>query len=303
MSKVWMIVCDDMSAPCVAHVAGPDAKALVFGSLERAQATARLAGVSSVVRFDVEAKPAEAYEMAVASLAEVEKPNAIVASDNPEARALCGAIAARLGAVCASQVISVDASGDAVRFENLAAEQSLVCVKTSDVPVVAIISDGLDEAQIGDEAPIEETAESNADDGMALVATNAEAGGGADLLHADRVVSAGRGIGSKENLSIIDDLADALHAEIACTLPLSDTMRWFDHGRVVGTSTQKISPRLYVACASSGAPQHMAGVRGAKVIVAINSDAEAPIFKQCSYGIVGDAMKVVPVLTQALKNA
>ena len=95
-------------------------------------------------------------------------------------------------------------------------------------------------------------------------------------------------------------MAEALGAEIACSLSLCDDYRWFEHGRVVGTSTQRIAPRLYVSVGISGQPQHMTGVRGAKTIVAINNDPEAPIFRACAYGIVGDLNKVVPALTEAL---
>ena len=92
-------------------------------------------------------------------------------------------------------------------------------------------------------------------------------------------------------------------SEVACTLPLCDNYHWFEHDRVVGTSTQKISPRLYLTLGSSGAPQHMTGVRGAKIIVAVNNDSEASIFRECAYGIVGDVKEIVPVLTAAIKGA
>ncbi|MBQ3302314.1 MAG: electron transfer flavoprotein subunit alpha/FixB family protein, partial [Eggerthellaceae bacterium] len=142
-----------------------------------------------------------------------------------------------------------------------------------------------------------------ASDSLEVISTDAASADASGLLTAERVVGVGLGIGGKENLSLIDDLADALGAAVACTLPLCDNYRWFEHSSVVGTSTQKISPRLYVACGSSGAPQHLAGVRGAKVIVAINNDPEAPIFRECSYGIVGDVVKVLPVITEAIKEA
>ena len=135
---------------------------------------------------------------------------------------------------------------------------------------------------------------------LTITATHAGEEGGASLASANRVVGVGRGLTGKDQLALAEALAEALGAEIACSLSLCDDYRWFEHGRVVGTSTQRIAPRLYVSVGISGQPQHMTGVRGAKTIVAINNDPEAPIFRACAYGIVGDLNKVVPALTEAL---
>lgn len=134
---------------------------------------------------------------------------------------------------------------------------------------------------------------------MRVLDTNTDSGG-TGLSEAERVVGVGRGFLEKDRLVIAEELCDALGAEMACSLSLCDDYRWFEHNRVVGTSTQRISPRLYIACGISGQPQHLAGVRAAKTIVAINRDPDAPIFRACDYGIVGDLNEVVPALTKAL---
>jgi len=304
MSNVWMVVSDDMSAPGVAGIAtasGAPVDAFVFGGADRAQAVSKL-GVASVTRFDTETAIAEAYAADLAEKAAAAAPAAIVASDNASARVLVGAIAAKLGAAVATSVVSVSVTAGKATVEQLVAEGAGVQVLETTAPVVCIIADGGPEADVVEPCEIVE-ADAVASDAFEIVATNVDQFDDANLLSAEKVVGVGLGIGGKENLALVDDLAEALGAATACTLPLCDNYHWFEHSSVVGTSTQKISPRLYVSCGSSGAPQHMAGVRSAKVIVAINNDPEAPIFRECSYGIVGDVVKVLPALTQAIKSA
>lgn len=121
------------------------------------------------------------------------------------------------------------------------------------------------------------------------------------LPEAERVVSAGRGLKGPENWTMIEELAEVLDASTACSKPVSD-MHWRPHSEHVGQTGITINPQLYIAIGISGAIQHLAGVSGSKTIVVINSDPEAPFFKAADYGVVGDAFKVVPALTQALKN-
>ncbi len=121
------------------------------------------------------------------------------------------------------------------------------------------------------------------------------------LPDAEIVVSGGRGMKGPENWGLIQDLADALGAATGCSKPVSD-MDWRPHHEHVGQTGIKVSPNLYIAVGISGAIQHVAGINSSKVIVAINKDPEAPIFKVADYGIVGDAFEVLPKLTAAVKN-
>ncbi|MDR0593011.1 MAG: electron transfer flavoprotein subunit alpha/FixB family protein, partial [Bifidobacteriaceae bacterium] len=119
------------------------------------------------------------------------------------------------------------------------------------------------------------------------------------LADAERVVAVGLGLGSADALPAVERLARALDAEIAGSMPAA-TAGWVPHERYVGLSGQQISPALYLALGISGAPQHLAGIRGAKMVVAVDTDARAPIFRAAEYGIVGDLREVVPALTEAL---
>ena len=129
-----------------------------------------------------------------------------------------------------------------------------------------------------------------------------EAQAGVDLSSAAIIVSVGRGIKEKDNLPVVEKLAQALGAELAASRPICDN-GWLPMERQVGSSGQTVAPKLYVAVGISGAIQHLVGMKGSRTIVAINKDADAPIFEVADYGIVGDLFEVVPALTEEIRKA
>ena len=120
------------------------------------------------------------------------------------------------------------------------------------------------------------------------------------IVAAERVVSMGKGIGERENVKLIEALAKAAGAAVGSSRPVAETLQYVPIDRYVGMSGQKFKGNLYIACGISGALQHLKGIKDASCIVAINKDPHAKIFKNCDYGIVGDLMEVLPVLTAAL---
>ncbi len=122
-----------------------------------------------------------------------------------------------------------------------------------------------------------------------------------DLTQAPLIVAVGRGIKEKDNLSIITDLAQAMGAEIAASRPICDN-EWLPMDRQIGSSGQTVAPKLYLAVGISGAIQHVVGMKNSQTIVAINKDAEAPIFDIADYGIVGDLFEIVPALTKEIQK-
>ena len=301
-NNVIIIVADEVPVGtllAVAKRAGTDVKAVVAGSRALAD-TVAAGGVASVAWIDVpEATPAEAFAGTVAEAVKALEPGVVLAPNAAASRVLTGAVAAELDAAVASSVSNVAFEGDVKVVDRLVAEQRAVETIETTAPVVALVADGSDDVEATAAAPVEAVAE-GAVAPLTITATHAGEEGGASLASANRVVGVGRGLTGKDQLALAEALAAALDAEIACSLSLCDDYRWFEHGRVVGTSTQRIAPRLYVSVGISGQPQHMTGVRGAKTIGAINNDPEAPIFRACAYGIVGDLHKVVPALTEAL---
>lgn len=120
------------------------------------------------------------------------------------------------------------------------------------------------------------------------------------ISQAERVVSAGKGIGEKKNMKLIEALAQAAGAAIGSSRPVAETLKYLPLNRYVGMSGQKFRGNLYIACGISGAAQHLKGIKDASTIVAINQNGNAPIFKNCDYGIVGNLMEILPLLTEAL---
>lgn len=127
-------------------------------------------------------------------------------------------------------------------------------------------------------------------------ATQARQSNSVDLDKARLVVSVGRGIGSKENIALAEQLCKAIGAELACSRPVAENEKWMEHERYVGISNLMLKPELYLAVGISGQIQHMVGANASQTIFAINKDKNAPIFQYADYGIVGDAVKILPAL-------
>jgi electron transfer flavoprotein alpha subunit len=301
----WIIVTEDGPVAGMVEAArglGGSVTAAVAGSRALADAVAA-AGTDTVRWFAAtDVVPPEAIAVRVADDIAAASPRAVLSLGDPAARVLLAVAGARLGAAVVSSVPRLTAELDTVVITRPAVEGKVV--ETLEVAgTLAGVFDGEDvEQEMPVAAPVTEVSGADASPSMRIVETTTSAGGSAELLQADRVVGVGLGIRTKDDLAIVDELAAAAHAEIACSLPLSDDMRWYDASHVVGTSSSPISPDLYIAVGISGQPQHMSGVRNAKVVVAINNDPDATIFKKCDYGILGDLYQIVPALTAALKE-
>jgi electron transfer flavoprotein alpha subunit len=133
-----------------------------------------------------------------------------------------------------------------------------------------------------------------------VVERRAKGGEAVNIEEAEALVCIGRGLGAQEDLGMVWKLAAALGAEVGCTKSPASDYGWLSEERVVGLSGKKCNPRLYVGIGISGQIQHTVGILGSKIIVAINKDPQAPIFKIADYGIVGDLYEVVPRLTERL---
>lgn len=247
----------------------------------------------------------EAYAEALAQAVKKVDPRFVFAAHTSMAKDLIGRVAARLDAPAASDAVAIKKDGN-----NLLVVRPMYSGKTQglvefNAPLAFItlrpnVFAAID-AQNGTAAPMEEFTVA-ADKVRAHVKeTHAAAGQKIELSEASRIVSGGRGLKGPENWPVLQDLCDTIGAALGASRAVVDA-GWIDHQHQVGQTGKTVSPQLYIACGISGAIQHLAGMSSSKVIVAINKDADAPIFKHCTYGIVGDALEVVPKLTAELKK-
>lgn len=302
----WIIITDKHRVGgmlAAARQVGGNVTAAVVGPRPLAEAVAAV-GPDRVLWFPLpEGLPAEACAAQLVERAGAEAPRLVLASEAPAGRILLGMVAARLGAAVVSSVRKLALDAGRIVVDRPTAEGRAVATLEA-AGGLAGIFDGDDvEAAAASAVAIEEAPGADAGGTLRVVATETASADSAGLLTAARVVGAGLGVKAKADLQLIQDLAAAARAEVACSLPVCDDMRWFDAHRVVGSSHNSIAPDLYIAVGISGQPQHLSGVRDAKVVLAINSDPEARIFKNCDYGILGDLYKVVPALTAALRGA
>ncbi len=279
---------------------GGTVTALMIGELN-GDGGAGAAGASKVLHIEEHIQDEGQIARAVAAAADSEGATLVVAPHDHQGRAVAPRVAVRMGAgmvpgvtgvIEGSEVKKNVFSGKAMAHIQLSAGKNVL---TTTPNAFGVDSDGSTAAVEAFTADVGE---------VRLVVKGYEASsedGSIPLPEASRVVSAGRGLKGPEHWGIVEELAQTIQATMACSRPVSD-MGWRPHHEHVGQTGITIRPDLYIAAGISGAIQHLAGVNQSKVIVAINTDPEAPLFKAADYGIVGDAFEVLPQLTEAIKT-
>ena len=300
--NAWIIVGDQPAIGnliTVARSLGGPVGAVVAGPRSVAE-TVAASGVDKVVWCGTpDDVPAEANAPAVAEAVAADPPRVVLAGRNPGERVLLGAAAARLKAAVLTGARSVAPDGDGTVVVNAVfGDISEETVAVSG-PVALLLDGGSVPPAGGTTAPIEEVTATPL--GLKVIETRMSDFDQVDLNAAHRVIGVGRGLKAKEDLALVEALADAIGAEIACSRPVAEGLNWMGKDRYIGSSGAHIAPQLYLAVGISGQLQHMVGVLGAETIVAINSDANAAVFTQTDYGLVGDLYQLVPAIVAALK--
>ena len=214
-------------------------------------------------------------------------------------------LAAKLGVGVASNCFEIQVEGEAVSFMRpMYRGRVHAKVVLDGSPIIATVQQGGASVPAATRSGAVSSIDAPADGAERIrpLRTMAPDRGGVDITKADIVVSGGRGIGEKANFALINELAEALGGVPACSRPLVD-MGWFGSNYQVGLSGNTVKPKLYVACGISGAVEHLHGMKESGTIVAINKDADAPIFKVAHFGLVGDLNEIVPQLTKEVSAA
>jgi electron transfer flavoprotein alpha subunit len=251
---------------------------------------------------------ADGYTAALAQLIQREKPTLVLFPHTYQVRDFAPKLATRCGRTLVSDVVKVRADGGALVLVRQLFQGKLSadyrCAGDGPHFVSIQASSYRADALVAGTANVESFTPELAESAIRTQADAPfrESARAVDLTSAELIVSVGRGIKEKENLPVVEALARALGAEMAASRPICDN-GWLPMERQVGSSGQTVSPKVYFAVGISGAIQHLVGMKGAKTIVAINKDANAPIFDVADYGIVGDLFEVVPALTEAVKKA
>jgi electron transfer flavoprotein alpha subunit len=235
----------------------------------------------------------------VANAVELVGAKTLVFSHDLVGKAVTPRLSVRLKAGLVPGAIEVP-NGDKVKV-NVFSGKAFGYVKINSASrIISILPNSIQPEQTGSPCTVEDFA-GNAGNPSFEVVSVKKPEGNIPLPEAELVVSAGRGLKGPENWGIVEDLANALGAATACSRPVAD-IGWRPHHEHVGQTGVAIRPNLYIAAGISGAIQHLAGVNGSKVIVVINTDAEAPFFKAADYGVIGDAFEVLPKLTEAIRK-
>jgi electron transfer flavoprotein alpha subunit len=247
---------------------------------------------------------AEGYANTLAALIQRVQPAVVLVGATAMGKDLAPRLAARLGVGLASDCTALDLeAGRLLVTRPIFAGKALAKVKLAGSPQIATVRPNVQPVPTPDtsKAAAVEPAPAAVGTVRARVAEVVAAGAGeVDVAEATVIVSGGRGVGGPEGFAPISSLAKVLGAAVGASRAAVDA-GWIDHGHQVGQTGKTVTPNLYVACGISGAIQHLAGMKTAKVIVAVNKDPEAPIFKVANYGIVGDLFVVVPLLEKEFR--
>jgi electron transfer flavoprotein alpha subunit len=292
-SEIANMLGDTVAAVSIGNVEEPELKKL--GNF----------GASKVIKIENEALTYldnQLYTHILAQVALKEGASVLVLSHNNTGKALAPRLAVRLNASLASGVGNVPSSMDPfkVRKKVFSGKAYADMVLSADIKVLTLAQNSFQIIETGGAATVE-SFDPEMEDPATVVKEVQKQTGKVLLTDAEVVVSGGRGMKSPNNWGPLEELAQLLDGATACSRPVSDE-GWRSHDEHTGQTGKIIAPNLYIAAGISGAIQHLAGVSSSKCIVAINTDGDAPIFEAADYGVVGDAMKVLPDLIRAVKE-
>lgn len=244
----------------------------------------------------------ESLFLALRSLYESLKPSVVLAPTTKNLKDVLSRVAGLYDLPLATEVYDVKVSGSSASYRRGFLSGRAIALEEVPLPAVLLLAPRkTPRAPKGGAKGTLETVQTPSPT-MKVIERRPKERGGVNIEAAELIVSVGRGFRSKEDLKIAFELAEVLGAQVGCSRPIAADLKWLSEDHWVGLSGHKVAPKLYIAIGISGAPQHLAGITDAKLVVAINNDKSAPIFKNCDYGVVADLYQFVPVLTKRLKE-
>jgi electron transfer flavoprotein alpha subunit len=260
--------------------------------------------VHVIDQAELAAYATEPYARAVAQVVAAEKAVAVLVPLTAMGKDLAPRVAARVGAGLASDCVALTVKEGRLEARRpMYAGKAYATVRWEGEPQMATLRPNVFAVGPPDSSRQTEVRKETVDTTARarVTAVHAAAAGKVELTEAQIIVSGGRGLKGPENFHLVEGLADAMGAAVGASRAVVDA-GWVDHQYQVGQTGKTVSPTLYIACGISGAIQHLAGMSSSKYIVAINKDADAPIFKVANYGVVGDLFELIPKLTEAARQ-
>lgn len=292
----------------LAKAAGLELNAVYIGRALEEQA-AKLAGlgIAKVYAYENDALTHysnDTFVPIVRDLAKELGATVIIGTASALGKELCASVAARLGVELAQDATGLRWDGALIATKPVYAGKVVSEVKITSVPAMASLRPNVTRIERDGDAVPEVVKREMPQVSLRTVLKEAATAtsGKVELTEAKIIVTGGRGVGGPEHWPVIENLAEAMGAAVGASRAVVDA-GWVHHAMQVGQTGKVVSPDIYVACGVSGAIQHQAGMRTSKIIVAINKDASANIFKICDYGIVGDLFEVCPMLADEVRKA
>ena len=221
-------------------------------------------------------------------------------SSTPLGREVAGLISANTGNTIASEVFDFSIDNGKIKTKRFFFGGKTIMEEENFSKIITVTPGSFEPSESAEIAQEETLALSDSTE--KLLEEKDRENGGTNIEAAGIIVSVGRGVGSKEAIEKIMPLVSATRGELAGSRPVCLDYRWLSEERQVGLSGKKVKPRVYIALGISGQIQHIAGMRGSKIVIAVNKDKDAPIFQECDYGIVGDLFQIVPKIVENLKK-
>ena len=283
----------------VAEQAGADSLLVeLSGSRAGTGAPGRLV-ISSPSLAD--ATPETAAE-AIGRAAEALAPILVLVGSTRDGREVASRLAARLGVGCVSDATSLSSDGKSLVAERSAFAGRVAARVGCGFPCVCTVKPGVQPRALDTVGPSEAFDAGDLKGRSRVVSRTTKVAGEVDLKKAKVIVSAGRGVKRREDLQMLQALATQMRGALGCSRPLSSDLGWLPEEHHIGLTGVTVRPDLYMAVGISGQLQHIAGMKDSKVVVAVNTDKDAPIFQAADYGIVGDLYQVIPAIRAALAS-